>query len=723
MEVIGALLTGMKTEGDTLNLVVKKVDDTFSIMLSKDIMEDYTYDVPISKATYRKLSTRVSEISDELSRLSLSRGGLPSQFTETVTTAPLNEKLKQLGNLIFTLFIRQDFRGYLSDIKDGNLILSTNDVGIPWELMHDGNKFLCLRYPISRKVQVSKPRFGEIRQIDPQNIRMLFISDPKGDLAGAKQEVEKIVGILGSEMPGLEISTMVGKEADHFNLLSAICDYDIIHFACHGKFNVKEPEKSFIYLSDGELYAGELANRLSVKPPLIAFVNACESGRLDNRGFFQYDGRIAGLANSFISAGVQCFLGSPWPVYDDAAAHFAIQFYKSLVEGKTVGRSVLESRKSVFDKFQLNRIAWASFVLYGNPSIKIYTEVTKILSKKGIESLFLDSFDWILKTRKESGIWMDGVYREQGVLNTCEVLNIAFCTGRLLDENFMVPSIKFILSETDEKGFIASPYQPGLLKKDYNTTVVLVMITLAKAMKSIKGHTGLKKQMVSKMQECVDWLIKNQSSNGGWSWGRRSTKIPAYTYFTSNAIYYMINFKKEIELDNRSISRINGAIKKGTEWLYDTQHDDGGWGITEKDDNSDIISTGYALESLGYSADFKKSESRRKALHYLKRNLEGDKLTERTFEIDMPIILPNKPSHMWPVDEDYGGQASVLNGLLSCLENGGLGPEYIPLVNLLVENIVANKEPNKGWPKVYSTIYATAYNVHVLSRFLELRSK
>jgi CHAT domain-containing protein len=71
-----------------------------------------------------------------------------------------------------------------------------------------------------------------------------------------------------------------------------------------------------------------------------------------------------GLAEAFLRGGVANYLGNNWPVGDAPAKRFAEVFYSDLLQGKTIGESLLEARKEL----QANRwVDWVDYVLYGSP--------------------------------------------------------------------------------------------------------------------------------------------------------------------------------------------------------------------------------------------------------------------------------------------------------------------------------------------------------------------
>lgn len=74
------------------------------------------------------------------------------------------------------------------------------------------------------------------------------------------------------------------------------------------------------------------------------------------------------MAEAFLSGGVANFLGTHWPVGDEAAFAFSGRFYGRLLAGATLGEAVLAARRLVFAQ---GSIDWADYVHYGAPAFRL----------------------------------------------------------------------------------------------------------------------------------------------------------------------------------------------------------------------------------------------------------------------------------------------------------------------------------------------------------------
>jgi CHAT domain-containing protein len=77
-----------------------------------------------------------------------------------------------------------------------------------------------------------------------------------------------------------------------------------------------------------------------------------------------------GLASSFIRGGALGILGTLWPIFDEGAAEFASSFYDGLLSGKALGEAVRLARLQLRESHPQD-VTWASFVLYGDPTLTV----------------------------------------------------------------------------------------------------------------------------------------------------------------------------------------------------------------------------------------------------------------------------------------------------------------------------------------------------------------
>jgi CHAT domain-containing protein len=258
------------------------------------------------------------------------------------------------------------------ELLRGDMLLLELDealVAVPWELMFDGAQFLCRRLALGRAVATRQPRRGDERRTVGTPIRVLVLAcDPRGDLVEVQREGEAIVAELEKHAT---VRARLSTVPDRAFTLRHIKDYDVLHFAGHADYVTDRPGASGWLLSDGKLTADEIAQLGGGRPmPMVVFGNACQSGHTEP---WAQDGdtqQVFGLANAFLTAGVRHYIGTQWEVVDGQSGLFAAELYRHLSDGKAIGAAVRHARATVVEQAGETALAWASYVLYGDPEVR-----------------------------------------------------------------------------------------------------------------------------------------------------------------------------------------------------------------------------------------------------------------------------------------------------------------------------------------------------------------
>lgn len=240
-------------------------------------------------------------------------------------------------------------------------------VAVPWELMFDGEQFLCRRLSVGRVVATRQPRRGDERRTVGTPIRVLVMAaDARGDLPEVRKEGEAILDEL-EQRP--TVRARLSSAPDRAFALRHLKDYDVVHFAGHAEHIAGQPGQSGWLLADGKLTADEVAQLGGGRPmPMVVVSNACQSGVTEA---WSGDGtEVFGLANAFLTAGVRHYLGTQWEIVDGQSALFATALYGHLSDGKSMGAAVRHARATVVERAGQSALAWASYVLYGDPDVR-----------------------------------------------------------------------------------------------------------------------------------------------------------------------------------------------------------------------------------------------------------------------------------------------------------------------------------------------------------------
>jgi len=290
------------------------------------------------------------------------------------------QKLPSFGAKLAKLLLAGEVIKVLQTVSDRHLIV-VHDAGasrIPWETLCVSGQFPASTAGLSRQYLADNLSVAKWLEERRQHavLNLLLIVNPTGDLSGAEEEGKRIRELLGSN-PSVKIVERHGRDATRINLLADFRSgqYDIIHYAGHAFFDAVSPERSGILCHNRQVLSGADLVGLGNLPSLV-FFNACEAGRI-RRGTEKKKTSLAipkrvertvSLAEAFLRGGVANYLGTFWPVGDEAAEKFALSFYTELLQGQSIGQALQKGRGAVQE---LQSVDWADYIHYGNPYFSV----------------------------------------------------------------------------------------------------------------------------------------------------------------------------------------------------------------------------------------------------------------------------------------------------------------------------------------------------------------
>ncbi|QRW13219.1 CHAT domain protein [Ceratobasidium sp. AG-Ba] len=134
----------------------------------------------------------------------------------------------------------------------------------------------------------------------------------------ALKELEQVE----THVQGVPITRLDGVNASKLSVLDAMEQHSWLHLACHAGQNVTNPAASAIYLSDGPLDLGAIAQK-NLKNASLAFLSACQTASGDKR----LSEEAIHLAAGMILAGYRSVVATMWPIEDQDAPLVAAKFY------------------------------------------------------------------------------------------------------------------------------------------------------------------------------------------------------------------------------------------------------------------------------------------------------------------------------------------------------------------------------------------------------------
>jgi len=150
---------------------------------------------------------------------------------------------------------------------------------------------------------------------DPPGWRSL---DVKKEVKGIRQRVGSKVLVSSQEF--------VTKA----EVLQALPDSAIAHFACHGALDSRDPVNSALILASGDKLAISDLSESNFSSARLAYLSACSTAESNTKGSIA---ESIHLANSFQLVGFCHVVGTLWEANDDAAIQVTETFYDHLVNG------------------------------------------------------------------------------------------------------------------------------------------------------------------------------------------------------------------------------------------------------------------------------------------------------------------------------------------------------------------------------------------------------
>ena len=284
------------------------------------------------------------------------------------------KELKKIGHLLFDHLLSKKIKQRLKQQEPIELTLNLDErlILLPWELLYTGDDFLCLKFHLGRSITT-------YRDLDSQRLRqlnfplkMLIIANPTGDLESSYKEGLKIKDfLLRYKDIQLDFKSL---QVDSLYLKKNLRDYDLFHFAGHCEFDSNEPLESGLVFKDGRVSCKDFLLLSQTQGlPLMVFINACQSGKISKNKLNINNWRyIYSLAHTFLFSGSQHYLGSLFNINDELGFEFAKNFYEAVLKGRSLGYAVREARQRLIKDYGLGTVAWANYILYGDPGYILF---------------------------------------------------------------------------------------------------------------------------------------------------------------------------------------------------------------------------------------------------------------------------------------------------------------------------------------------------------------
>jgi CHAT domain len=279
----------------------------------------------------------------------------------------INE-IKIMGGQLIQLLFPHEILGLIKKTHgDLDIDLDNELFNIPWELLFDGEDFLCRRFNISRSLVTSGQSDKQpLKPALPEKMKMLIItSDPEENLPHAIDEGEKLLENL-CKVDNLKVSLLVNPLKN--NLKTYFKQFNIIHYIGHSIYDEESGEAGW-KMVDGIFKTSDILNTGFVSAnPYFIFSNSCPG-----IGSPEEDTKNQ-LAEAFLLSGTKYYIGAQWDLLDNTAYNFSNLFYSFIIKGYPVGMAVRQAREGIILKSGIIDPTWSLFFLCGKSNRRFFKE-------------------------------------------------------------------------------------------------------------------------------------------------------------------------------------------------------------------------------------------------------------------------------------------------------------------------------------------------------------
>lgn len=285
--------------------------------------------------------------------------------------AAAQRAVQRIGRRLFTTFLGSDGARYLTEHPPTAVMIDADETALdlPWEFLADADGPFIDRWPFGRLVTTTtRPKPERDPSDEDATIAVLAVVDPSREFGHVDEELDALRGL--GELGDFHLDVLERDAATSSALAERVAatPYDVVHFSAHGGFSRRRPGHSGLMLADGPLLTSQILDLPWSKPPYIAIVSACWSGRAaPGRRLTAAGSGSNGVAAAFLASGASSCLGFGWPVRVPTAARFVSEFYASLARNVNVGAAVLDARHSLLEALRdEGDLAGPAAVFYGD---------------------------------------------------------------------------------------------------------------------------------------------------------------------------------------------------------------------------------------------------------------------------------------------------------------------------------------------------------------------
>jgi CHAT domain-containing protein/tetratricopeptide (TPR) repeat protein len=242
---------------------------------------------------------------------------------------------------------------------------------LPFQALRLGGRMVIADYAVSYTPSMSTLQLSESRAHATGPPRsLLALGDPRvpreattaplAPLPDAEREVRDIAKLYRRS------AVYTGAQAAESTVTARAAEFDVLHFAAHGRFDPDDAMYSAIFLSqgaageDGRLEAHEVS-RLHLRARL-AVLSGCDTGK----GSLNPGEGLVGMSWAFLVAGCPTTVATQWEAASESARRLMVGFHRRLQQGKSPAEALRLAELSLLrDPRFAHPYFWAPFVVVG----------------------------------------------------------------------------------------------------------------------------------------------------------------------------------------------------------------------------------------------------------------------------------------------------------------------------------------------------------------------
>ncbi|MBR8835012.1 MAG: serine/threonine-protein kinase [Stigonema ocellatum SAG 48.90 = DSM 106950] len=292
---------------------------------------------------------------------------LKTTLEEAASSLPgdFRSRLVSLGQYLFQSLLPEELQNTFRTIASLNhpftlLILADQDAWFPWELLHDGQKFLGDRFIIGRWL-------WELEKARPYEFPVGAVNVAHYASVEQPELWTELLHSSGAPPP-------IPMQAGVFNDMTLFESIRGLHLIRYGQYvdttnrqdaPVRVNSSSNIEDIEREVQPAKLSLRRNHPLVSLSYLNA---GQPELTALEQT------WASTFVRAGCSAFVGSLWAVQPNVEAAFVSAFYHSIWAGQTLGVAFQTARR-LAKTVVPESLDWLAYVLFGDPMARPYRPV------------------------------------------------------------------------------------------------------------------------------------------------------------------------------------------------------------------------------------------------------------------------------------------------------------------------------------------------------------